>query len=377
MERLETAVTDAKCKGFFFVIFNMFQEPNKQDLMNLASEPRDVYFKSINKISDLHSEDVLRFARLLPKYIRAENAFHLSEEVQRRCGLLQSDQPSETFGNADQQVLTDVPLAADKLKGMELSASSVTEDSIVLRFSQAEAQRGESYEVTVVEVSQSLLVAKLNVSDPEIVIKDLENGEQYRVTVIGFSESRAQSIYSGLFTTKKSLKAIAGITTTQVIMEPIENPEIDRCMLDFDAGSQCSDYSAKWFFDSKNNICTQFWYGGCDGNGNRFHTEAECNAECMKSTPLSFLPTVPEASISVPEPEGLLSAQDKCQLPRNEGTCRNFSLKWYYDVKTKTCSRFWYGGCNGNENRFNTQDECSKTCTQGRVQTKMITTIGT
>ncbi|XP_078260712.1 collagen alpha-3(VI) chain-like isoform X3 [Rhinoraja longicauda] len=312
MERLETAVTDAKCKGFFFVIFNMFQEPNKQDLMNLASEPRDVYFKSINKISDLHSEDVLRFARLLPKYIRAENAFHLSEEVQRRCGLLQSDQPSETFGNADQQVLTDVPLAADKLKGMELSASSVTEDSIVLRFSQAEAQRGESYEVTVVEVSQSLLVAKLNVSDPEIVIKDLENGEQYRVTVIGFSESRAQSIYSGLFTTKKSLKAIAGITTTQVIMEPIENPEI-----------------------------------------------------------------VPEASISVPEPEGLLSAQDKCQLPRNEGTCRNFSLKWYYDVKTKTCSRFWYGGCNGNENRFNTQDECSKTCTQGRVQTKMITTIGT
>ncbi|XP_055493648.1 collagen alpha-3(VI) chain-like isoform X3 [Leucoraja erinacea] len=368
-EQLETVVVDAKCKGFFVVIVKMFKKLNGQDLMNLASEPQDVYFKSINEISELHSEDLLRFARQLPKYIRAEDAFHLSQELQKRCGSLQSDQPSEMFGNADQQVTADVSMAAEKLMGMELFASSVTEDSIVLRFSQAEAQHRDSYEVTVVEVSQSLLVAKLNVSDPEIVIKDLETGEQYRITVIGFSESRAKSIYSGLFTTKKSSEAITGGVTTQVIMEPIENPETDRCMLDFDAGSQCSDYSAKWFFDSKNNICTQFWYGGCDGNGNRFHTEAECNAECMKS--------LPEASISVPEPEGLLSAKDKCQLPRNEGTCRNFSLKWYYDVKTETCSRFWYGGCNGNENRFNTQDECSKTCFQGRVQTEMITTMGT
>ncbi|XP_051864788.1 LOW QUALITY PROTEIN: collagen alpha-3(VI) chain-like [Pristis pectinata] len=369
-ERLKTVVTDAKCKGFFFVIFNIFKKPNEQDLINLASEPQDVYFKSINKISELHNEDLLRFAWQLPEYVRAENAFHLSPELRKQCGLFQSDQPSsEAFRNTHQQVTTHVPLAADKLMGMKLSASNVTEDSIILHLSQTEAQHIDNYEVTVVEVNQNILVLKLNVSDPEIVIKDLENGQQYNIIVIGFSQSKAKSIYNGFFTTKKSPETTVRSPSNQIIMEPIENPEIDRCMLDFDAGSQCSEYSAKWFFDSKNNICTQFWYGGCDGNGNRFDTEAECNAECMKS--------VPEASISEPKPEGILAAKDICQLSRNEGTCRNFSLKWYYDVKTETCTRFWYGGCNGNENRFNTQDECSKTCIQGRVQTRMITTMGT
>lgn len=41
-------------------------------------------------------------------------------------------------------------------------------------------------------------------------------------------------------------------------------------------------------------------------------------------------------------------------------------LKWYYDSETKSCARFWYGGCGGNENRFNTQKECEKVCIPGK-----------
>ncbi|XP_078407822.1 collagen alpha-3(VI) chain-like [Cetorhinus maximus] len=370
-EKLKTVVTDAKCKGFFFVIFNIVKKSNEKNLIYLASSPQDVYFKPINDVSELHSEDLLRFGRQLPKYINAENVLHLPPELQKQCMLFQSDQPSsEAFRNTHKQGTKDVPVDSEKLVDMELSSFNVTEDSIILRLAQTEPHYIDNYEVTVVEVSRNLLVLKMNVSDAEIVLKDLENGQQYNIIVIGFYQSKAKSVYKKTFTTKKSPETIVKSTTAQNIMEPLKFPEIDRCMLDFDAGSQCSEYSAKWFFDSKNNICTQFWYGGCDGNGNRFDTEAECIAECTN--------TMLEESTSEPKPEGIiLSVKDICQLQRDEGNCRNFSLKWYYDVKTKLCTRFWYGGCNGNKNRFNTQDECTKTCVEGRIQTRTVTTMGT
>ncbi|CAJ0964498.1 unnamed protein product [Ranitomeya imitator] len=58
---------------------------------------------------------------------------------------------------------------------------------------------------------------------------------------------------------------------------------------------------------------------------------------------------------------------EACKLPKEEGTCREFALKWYYDSETNSCARFWYGGCGGNENRFSTQKECEKICISGAL----------
>lgn len=36
------------------------------------------------------------------------------------------------------------------------------------------------------------------------------------------------------------------------------------------------------------------------------------------------------------------------------------------------CSRFWYGGCDGNDNRFKTKEECDGICVSPQGYGKII-----
>lgn len=54
---------------------------------------------------------------------------------------------------------------------------------------------------------------------------------------------------------------------------------------------------------------------------------------------------------------------EKCSGPGDPGPCKNFVYKWRYDVATKECATFIWGGCDGNaQNRFNTEIECTYHC---------------
>ena len=55
-----------------------------------------------------------------------------------------------------------------------------------------------------------------------------------------------------------------------------------------------------------------------------------------------------------------------CQQPSDSGrNCAEgkLEIKWYYNSGTERCDRFWYRGCGGNSNNFNTKEECQQTCT--------------
>ncbi|VDK54878.1 unnamed protein product, partial [Anisakis simplex] len=57
-------------------------------------------------------------------------------------------------------------------------------------------------------------------------------------------------------------------------------------------------------------------------------------------------------------------ANAKCNDYPDRGTCedRGFTVKWYYDRFSHRCREFYYGGCGGNNNRFDSFEDCTNEC---------------
>ncbi|MEQ2252497.1 hypothetical protein ILYODFUR_022314, partial [Ilyodon furcidens] len=54
--------------------------------------------------------------------------------------------------------------------------------------------------------------------------------------------------------------------------------------------------------------------------------------------------------------------QARCVEPPLTGPCRASFTRWYYDPTDRKCQRFTFGGCEGNENSFEKELECSNSC---------------
>ncbi|XP_059486805.1 spondin-1-like isoform X2 [Neocloeon triangulifer] len=57
-------------------------------------------------------------------------------------------------------------------------------------------------------------------------------------------------------------------------------------------------------------------------------------------------------------------AKSVCQLEKEVGPCRGYYPRWYFDPLTEECQQFVFGGCRGNRNNFETQEECESTCAE-------------
>lgn len=55
-----------------------------------------------------------------------------------------------------------------------------------------------------------------------------------------------------------------------------------------------------------------------------------------------------------------------CAFKADDGPCKAMLKRFFFNVHTQHCEEFVYGGCEGNQNRFESLEECQEKCASGR-----------
>jgi len=129
--------------------------------------------------------------------------------------------------------------------------------------------------------------------------------------------------------------------------------EIDQCSQVKDEGI-CPGNVPRIYFDQAAKRCLLFSYGGCGGNTNNFLTEDSCISTCGGPTGALIH--------AIQLHGGLKPRRPICNFPINRGSCQAKLRRFYFDSSDETCKLFVFGGCQGNENNFETMEECVINC---------------
>lgn len=74
------------------------------------------------------------------------------------------------------------------------------------------------------------------------------------------------------------------------------NVDEDTCRMPREIGD-CKEFTERWYYDSSDEECRAFLFGGCNGNANNFDTLDACRSRCQSSTS----PAIPDSAKPIDE----------------------------------------------------------------------------
>ncbi|XP_061443604.1 collagen alpha-6(VI) chain-like [Rhineura floridana] len=234
-EKLRKMSLEAKCQGFTMFTLALGSGVDDAEMTELSSVPVEQHLLQLGRVDKLELPYALQFSRAFLNLLKREMNPYPPPGLQEECESLDR-------GDTYQQLIR----TTDRILFPEIVYNDTLRPSKLPRKNMREKIMEATQEPTEYREEEKLYDYK-------------EHEDFTDINVQGAKKTQDEEYFKLVQRTG------------------------DACTVNMDSG-ECEDYTLKWYFDKKLDICSQFWYGGCGGNTNRFETREECEALCIEAS---------------------------------------------------------------------------------------------